>query len=234
MEKRKYELTKNFKMHNGKKLFQIRALIDVGSRAKAGELGGYVEEEKNLDQFGNAWVYGDARVYGNAQVSGDAWVSGGAQVFGNAQVSGDAFVFGGAQVSGDALVFGGALVSGGALVFGNAQVSGDARVFGNAQVSGDAFVSGGAQVFGNAQVSGDARVFGDEDILQITGLGTRNRTTTAFRTKNGVYVKCGCFYGDVEQFRDQVKRTREGKVQAEYLKFAELMEIYFEEVKMNE
>ena len=81
---------------------------------------------------------------------------------------------------------------------------------------------------------GDAWVFGNADILQITGLGTCNRTTTAFRTKNGVRVKCGCFYGNVEQFREQVKRTREGKVQAEYLKFAELIEIYFEEVKANE
>ena len=37
-----------------------------------GELGGYIEKEKNLSQEGDAWVSGDARVYGNAWVSGDA------------------------------------------------------------------------------------------------------------------------------------------------------------------
>jgi hypothetical protein len=34
--------------------------------------------------YGNAQVYGDARVYGNAQVSGNAWVYGNARVSGNA------------------------------------------------------------------------------------------------------------------------------------------------------
>lgn len=34
---KKYELTSNFKMHFGRKLFQIRALISFGS-VKAGEL----------------------------------------------------------------------------------------------------------------------------------------------------------------------------------------------------
>ena len=90
---------------------------------------------------------------------------------------------------------------------------------------------GDAEVSGNAEVYGDARVYGGADILQITGLGTRNRTTTAFRTENGVCVKYGCFYGDIEQFRERVKKTRDGKVQAEYLKFAELIEIYFGGVK---
>ena len=36
----------------------------------AGDLGGWVEKEKNLSHGGDAWVSGDA------QVSGDAWVSG--------------------------------------------------------------------------------------------------------------------------------------------------------------
>jgi hypothetical protein len=36
-------------------------------------------------------VYGDAQVYGDARVSGNAWVYGDAQVSGNARVSGDAW-----------------------------------------------------------------------------------------------------------------------------------------------
>jgi hypothetical protein len=48
--------------------------------------------------YGNAWVYGSARVYGDAWVYDDARVSCNAQVYGNARVSGNA------QVSGDARV----------------------------------------------------------------------------------------------------------------------------------
>ena len=88
---KKFELTSEFVTFLGKKLFRIKALVSFGD-VKEGELGGLVEKEENLDQSGNAWVYGDAWVYGNAQVYGDARVSGNAQVYGNARVSGNAQV----------------------------------------------------------------------------------------------------------------------------------------------
>ena len=119
-------------------------------------------------------------------------------------------------------------------MYGDAWVSGDAWVYGNAQVSGDAWVYGNARVSGDAQVSGDAWVYGDDDILQITGLGTVHRTTTVFRTTDGIRIACGCFYGDLDAFREQVKNTREGKVQCEYLAFADLVEIYFGEEEEDE
>ena len=86
---KKYELTTESKDYFGHKLFRIRALISFKFVAK-GELGGFVESEKNVSHSGNAWVSGDARVYGNAQVSGNAQVYGDAQVSGNTQVYGDA------------------------------------------------------------------------------------------------------------------------------------------------
>ena len=49
-----------------------------------GENGGLIESEKNLDQSGKAWVYGNAQVSGDALVYGNAWVSGNARVSGNA------------------------------------------------------------------------------------------------------------------------------------------------------
>ena len=73
---KKYELTTNTKMVLGRKLFQIRALISFGD-VKCGALGGWIEKEENLSQYGDAWVSG------NAQVSGNAWVSGNARVDGN-------------------------------------------------------------------------------------------------------------------------------------------------------
>lgn len=69
---KKFELTSEFVTNIfGKKLFRIKALVKFGD-VEAGELGGYIEKEENLDHDGNAWVYGDARVYGDAEVCGDA------------------------------------------------------------------------------------------------------------------------------------------------------------------
>ena len=71
-KQKKYELTDEFIEHwSGKKLYRIRALVSFGV-VVAGQLGGFVESEKNLGQS----LSGDARVYGDAEVSGDAWVSG--------------------------------------------------------------------------------------------------------------------------------------------------------------
>ena len=82
---KKYELTEETKVIGGKTLFRIRALRSFGD-IKAGDLGGFIENERNLSHEGNAWVSGDARVEDNARVDGDAWVDG------NAQVSGDGLI----------------------------------------------------------------------------------------------------------------------------------------------
>jgi len=89
------------KIHFGRKLFRIKAEIDFGI-VKKGDLGGYIEKEKNLDMSGNAWVSDDAMVYGDAMVSGEAKVSGSAMVYGDARVYGNARVSGSAMVSGNA------------------------------------------------------------------------------------------------------------------------------------
>ena len=204
---KKFELTSEFNLNFfGRKFFRIKALVNIERYGvKAGDLGGWVEKEDNLSQSGNAWVSG------NAEVSGNAWVSGNAEVSGNACVSGDAVVSGNAEVS------------------GNACVSGDAVVSGNAKVSGDAEVSG------DAVVSGDAKVSGDADYAVIKGFGTVYRPTTFFRCHDGeVRVTCGCFYGTIDEFREQVKRTRKGKVADEYLKIADLMEYHFKKEDSGE
>src|SRR5208283_3069501 len=109
----KYKLTTTTKTVNGVALYQIQALEDF-SNVKKGDLGGWIQSEKNLSQEGMCWVYDKAQVWGRAHVSGNA------RVWGNAQVYDKAQVWGSAQVSGNAQVL------------GNAQVSGEAQVLGNA------------------------------------------------------------------------------------------------------
>ncbi len=125
---------------------------------------------------------------------------------------------------------------------GNAWVSGDAWVYGNAQVYGDAWVSGNAWVYGNAQVSGNARVSGNAwvsgnaDYAVVTGFGRFFRTTTFFRCKDKILrVQCGCFYGDLAQFREIVKKTHgNSKYAKEYLAIADLMELHFSDEEENQ
>lgn len=71
---KKYELLKDDTIEvAGKTLFRIKALISFKDIRK-GEIGGYVEAERNLSQSDNAWVTGNAWVCDDACVSGNAWV----------------------------------------------------------------------------------------------------------------------------------------------------------------
>ena len=118
---------------------------------------------------------------------------------------------------------------GNAEVYGDALVCGNAWVYGNARVCGNAWVYGNARVCGNAWVCGDARVYGNDDFATVHGFGSEHRTTTFFRLKDGnIGVRCGCFYGNLSEFRKKVVETHgETKKAKEYLMLADLMEFRF-------
>ena len=247
MEK-KYILTDDVIDFNGHTLHRIKAVRDFDC-VKAGDLGGFIESEKNLDHDGDAWVFnnakvaddarvvGDAKVFGDACVTCDAWVSDNARVsddarvFGAARVFGDAKVFNNAKVFSDARVFGAAWVFGDAWVFDDARVFDDAKVSNNAKVSGDAWVFGYACVTGDACVTSNAWVHAPFDIALIKGFGSKFRATSFFRCVDGlVRCQCGCFCGTVDEFRSKVRETHgNSKYAKEYLMIADLMELHFKE-----
>lgn len=81
---KKYKLGES-KDFAGRTLFRVVALVSFAG-VSAGDVGGWVEGERNLSHLGNAWVYGNARVYDNAQIFGNARVYDNAHIFGNAMV----------------------------------------------------------------------------------------------------------------------------------------------------
>ena len=214
---KKYELTEETKIIGDKMLFRIRALRSFGD-IKAGDLGGFIENERNLSHEDNAWVSGNAKVIDNARVSDNALVSGETWVGGNARVDGNA------RVSGETWVGGYARVSGNARVIDNARVSGYAKVGGKAIVGGEAWVSG------EAQVSDDGLINSNNDYLYEKGLGSHNRPASFFKCKDRhIHVLCGCFDGNLDEFENKVKEEHgNSKYAKEYLGFIEVVKTHFE------
>lgn len=86
---KKYELTGETKEIGGVTLHRIRALIDIPEHAvNVGDLGGWIEAERNLSQEGSAWVADEACVMDSARVIGAALVMGSACVTGSAWLGG--------------------------------------------------------------------------------------------------------------------------------------------------
>lgn len=131
----KYILTNDVIVHCGVKLHRIKALRDF-SDVKKGDLGGYIEKEKNLDHDGECWVADDAKVYNKARVSQNAVISDtafvfeGAMVLGNAKVKDDSKVFAGAGVLGHVVVTNGSRVSRDTIIRGNRVIDGETIVGG--------------------------------------------------------------------------------------------------------
>ena len=184
---KKYELTSETKVINGVELHRIKALKSFGN-IKEGDLGGWIESEKNLSQDGDAWVGGNSKVCGNAWVGYNARVDRDATVRGNATVSGNA------TIKDYAKVYDNAIVSDNAIVRGNATVEVNVKVY------------------GNATISGDAKVGEKEDYIVFKNWWSSGRYFTWTRSNNKWNV--GCFYGSGEEliakaYKDSEKSGRE-------------------------
>ena len=142
-------------------LHRIRALRDVGSDVKAGDLGGFVEGEHNLSHENDAWIYDDAIAANAAFVEGGASLRDEAVVCGEARVRGRAVISGHARVE-DHAVIDGAWVKGFSKVSAHGIVS--ARSGGwSPTIAGGSVVHG--IVTGNVLINGEAVVLGDEKIV---------------------------------------------------------------------
>ena len=157
---KKYTILENETLeHHGKTLYRIQAVKDFAV-VKAGDKGGWIENENNLSQEGDCWVHNEAKVYDNARVYGNA------QIYNEAQIYDEAKIEQYARVGNSAHVYGCAVISQYALVHENARVSENGRVYGKAELYGNAHVFGYAHVFGFVEISGYAHISGNAHVKE--------------------------------------------------------------------
>ena len=206
MREPKYKLIQSGSQNT---LFRVVYLKDVYSPngkllASAGELGGFVEYEKNLSQKGSCVVLRDAIVMGektrvcqNAIVTDNAIVSSGSTIAGDAKVSGNAVVSDKSIVTDNAIADGYAKITNKSILLDNACVDENAtldhafamwnsRVYGNAVVKLKSKIGGLAHIFDNALVSGS-------DVYGLTHIGGHTQLV-ACNVDGEVKLISGMFY----------------------------------------
>ena len=156
----KYILTDEcITLPNGATIFRIKAIKSF-SYVKEGDLGGFIEKEKNLSVEGNCWIYDNAYVSGNARVYDNARIYDNARVGGTACIYDDARVYCNAHVYGNAGISDNVSISNNARIYENASISGNAKIYGYANVSGNAAVYGDAHICDDAIICGNAIIKG--------------------------------------------------------------------------
>lgn len=222
---KKYELTDEIKLYNGRTLHRIVALRSFG-RIEKGDKGGWIEKEENLSHEGNCWVYGEAKVLDDAKVLDNACLLHRAELYDRACLHNNAAVGDQAILSGDAGVFSFAKVYGYALVH-DAKLSGDVEIHGNATVCGNVIIGGSVTVFaavkiinndvssdgitigGLVRFCGDAKITGNRDYIVFKNWWSSGRYFTWTRSNNMWSV--GCFYGTGEELIKKAYEDSEDK-----------------------
>ena len=199
---KKYKLTDECITLGDKKLYRIEALKDF-SDVEKGEKGGFVENERNLSQENNCWIYDDAKVFDNASVFGNAIVGENACIKDNARV------------------FENAIVSGNAKIYGYAKIYGIALIYENAIVCENAKVYEFAKVYSNAEIFSDATVISDSDYIIFKNWWSSGRCFTWTRSNNMWTV--GCFHGTGEELIAKAYKDSElsGKEYERVVKYVE-------------
>ena len=86
----------------------------------------------------------------------------------------------------------------------------------------------GANLYG-ADLGKCGKLQSSSDILIVGTIGSRNDYTTMFHTDKGVFVRCGCFRGTLEEFEAKVRQTHSGtKHEKDYLALIQFAKIKFE------
>ena len=81
---------------------------------------------------------------------------------------------------------------------------------------------------GGADLGGAGKINSVGDILIVGPLGSRSAYTQIYRTDQGVYVKCGCFFGTIDEFAEKVKKTHAGNMyERDYKALMELAKVKF-------
>ena len=81
---------------------------------------------------------------------------------------------------------------------------------------------------GGANLRGAGKITSVDDVLLIGPIGSRAGYTHFYRTDKGVYVKCGCFFGTVDEFASKVTDTHgDNKYASQYRKFIDFVNKYF-------
>lgn len=171
MDDKKYRLEHVTFPYHGEafRLIALRTFNTPIGVVKEGDVGGLVQNEKNLSHQGSCWIWhdacaledalvvDDAQIYDKAVFSGSAIIRDNALVYGQSRVSNDSIVGECVRVYGNAHILGKSAIRDFAQVFEYATIS-NGYLYEHASIKGYARITDGAHIDGHATVQGYSEI----------------------------------------------------------------------------
>ena len=193
MTDKKYELLQDDTITiEGLTLYRIRALRNFNG-VIAGELGGYIEHERNLSHDGNCWLYDNAKAYDCARVTD------GARLYDNSQASGSAFISTRAMMQGNSVAKGNTIIRGTVNISGNSIIDECAVLYDHVIVRGNSVVCGDTWLHGNCVID-DGYVPNGDAVVWFSNVGNERGTLTVYCGRTELLATRGCFTDTLDVF----------------------------------
>jgi len=190
-------------------------------------------------EFGHHCSFGQNCIFEHFSVFGDECVFWGLCEFGNNCTFNDHYDFGYGCDFGYDCTFGNECDFGTNCTFGNDCTFGNECHFANECQFSDGCTLNVYCTFGeDCEFSEGCKVEKNIvllDFLKFEGFGSESRCTYFFKHPEGIYVRCGCFAGTIEEFRNKVQKTHKSNNYAQgYLKIADLAEWQFNDKQQKQ
>lgn len=193
---------------DGHILYRIRALRSFGN-VKKGDIGGYIEGERNLVHYGTAWIFNNACVYEFARVHDNAIILDDAHVYGHSKIYNESIVKDHAKIYDYAEIYHNSVISDQscvyefAKVFDYAKIENHSQVKGEAQINGYSIVCDSAIVTGNADLSGCTIISNDAVVSSNNDYFVFKNSWSSFTwltyTRSNKLWKIDCFSGTSDE-----------------------------------
>lgn len=189
---RKYEIIKDKNLSivlNGSKLYRIKALRNFND-VHEGDIGGYIESDKNLSHEGDCWIYDDSKAYDNATVSDNAIVKNSSSVIDNAYIVSNSVIDSNSIISGSSKIFDNCRVSDKSTVSGNSILKSNVSIE-SSIIKDNVIIDGFFEIRYGVIIGGNVFIHGDGIII---GKNTTIETSSYYRDNleiNGNYINIG-------------------------------------------
>ena len=235
LEGKKYEILMNEENtieFNGRTLHRIRALKDFDD-VKAGDIGGYVESEWNLSQYGICWIYDDAICMDNAWVCNSAKMYNRSCMYNNSKMLDNSIMYDYSRMYDNTMMYDNSKMFDNSIMFDNS------RMFDNSKMYDNSIMLDNSEMFGNSILKNNDKLYGkiNKPFKKIFQHQCEKRLLIAILTEeNEILYTIGCQVGITkEQFIDRIyndcREKGNGLIEyphrQEYLEVIDTVECYF-------
>ena len=205
-------------LHSETTLYRIRALRDFDD-VKKGDLGSYIEAERNLSHEGDCWLYQNSMAYELANVKDNAKLYDSSQARGRTRVGRDA------SLQDNSIARGYSIIRGSTIIQGESIVEGSVSAYDNiiiTRLRGDCIIA-------------DAYITGGDAVVWFSNVGSERGTLTVYCGKTELLATRGCFKGTLNEFcwRNAARpfSLNSARISQEYVLLVQMARLRLEEAQ---